>query len=273
MNKPSYGTPLLLMGTWIALGASACDKASTAVSDPPGYDDAAVLDTPLWSDSSRSIDVNCFGFFQGSMRFAAPREQLSAAQLSLLSAMRTVNAAPLCAEDGLDCQIAIVQGDGSTTTIESLEMDPDCGQPRKLVSFATFYPFVKTLGCHYAKDLTYASPPDAMPVLPDLRCYNGLFTAAAGNIIVVLQVDDPSIPRYLELDGCDQPGRLGKFLFAVADNDTGTTIATSDPVADPGVDHACARAAVTFPHAGLFNLTVSVAANPMPAGDFYLRFY
>jgi hypothetical protein len=184
-----------------------------------------------------------------------------------------VNAEPLCSSDGMDCQIVIVQGDGTSTTMESIDGDPDCGTPRKLISFRTFSPFEQTIGCHFAKDLTYATAPDAMPVSPDVRCYNGLFTAGAGNIAVDLKVDDPSVPRFLELDQCDQPGRVGKFLFAVADSDGTTTLAASAPVTDPGVDHACARVPVTFPHAGLFPLTVTVTGDPMPAGDFYLRFY
>jgi hypothetical protein len=232
-----------------------------------------VLDTPLWSDSSQSIDLTCFAYFQGSMRFAATRAQLSAEQLALLSGLRTVDAAPQCEEDGMDCQITIVQGDGQSVTMESTEGDPACGNPRKLISFETFEPFRQTIACQYAKDLTYATSPEATPVLPDVRCYNGLFEGGPGNIAVALQVDDPSIPRYIELDDCDQPGRMGDFLFAVSDSGGATTLGASSPPAGPGVDHTCAWLPITFPHAGLFGLTVSVTGSPMPAGDFYLRFY
>jgi len=48
---------------------------------------------------------------------------------------------------------------------------------------------------------------------------------------------------------------------------------TGAPVADAGPNHTCVAQDVTFPHTGQFSLSVVAAANIMPAGDFYLRFY
>jgi len=66
---------------------------------------------------------------------------------------------------------------------------------------------------------------------------------------------------------------VGMLAFTLFDSDGTTTLATGAPVADAGPNHTCVAQDVTFPHTGQFSLSVVAAANIMPAGDFYLRFY
>ena len=174
--------------------------------------------------------------------------------------------------DGFECSLSVAQADGSTTMMEAIDLDSACGQPRKLVSFASFEPFRKSLGCGYAKSLTFADPPQA--VRADERCFNGLFTAGQGDpISIILQIDDAVRTHRIELDGCAQPGRIGKFSFSLVDSDGTTVLGTSSVPADPGADGTCAALDQTFPHTGLFGLQIATEAGLLPAGDLSFRLY
>lgn len=228
---------------------------------------------PVWTATSKSLTGSCFGFFQGSMRFEATRDQLSPAQLDLASKLQTVDAVAGCPTDVTTCTVTVMQADGSSSTWDSLALDSACAQPRKVISFASFDPFVRSLGCRFAKDFTFGSAPARDPLTPDARCFNGLFTGGDTTAIAIqLGIDDAGPTRHIELDGCDQPSRQGDFTFTVLDSDGATVLGTSAPVADAGPNGTCARLDQVFPHTGSFGLNVAVAPT-MPAGDFYLRFY
>ena len=130
--------------------------------------------TAVWTEQSQIIDLGCFNFFSGSMRFSATRDQLSADQQALLSNLRSVDAAPGCLEDATSCQITVTDLAGSEIMMDAMEMDAGCGTARRVVSFQSLQPFLQSLGCQYAKNLTFGS---ANPVPADVRCFNGLFTA------------------------------------------------------------------------------------------------
>ena len=231
-------------------------------------------ETALWGPDSQSVDVTCFEYFQGSMRFRATRDQLSAEQLALLASLQTIDASDGCVADGMECTVTVTQANGGTMALDAIEGNPACGQPRKVISYLSFEPFRKTLGCQLAKNLTLAATGAPKPVPADPRCYNGLFTSsAAATIAVTLDVSDAATPHHLELDDCDQPGRASKLRFAVSDGADAIPLAVSTAPASAGADGTCASADLTFPHAGPFNLTVSVEGGAMPAGDFFLRFY
>lgn len=66
---------------------------------------------------------------------------------------------------------------------------------------------------------------------------------------------------------------MGKLTFSLFDSGGTTALATSTPVTDPGTNHACASLDYNFGQTGLFNLSVVVAPDMLPAGDFFLRFY
>jgi hypothetical protein len=228
--------------------------------------------SPIWSETSSSIQVACFQFFAGSMHFAATRDQLSAAQLAMLSNMRAIDAVPSCIEDVMECSLSIEQADASTFTIDAIETNSHCDNPRKVVSYDTFSPFLGSLGCQYAKNLTYGSPATT-PVRADARCFNGLFITDGATIRVGLEVDDATRAYRIELDSCVQPGRIGKLSFSLLDSDDVTVLGTSSAPADPGANGSCASVEQTFPHTGLFTLNVQVASGALPGGDLYLRFY
>ena len=232
-----------------------------AVVSPPG---------PLWTETSSSIDLTCSAFFQGSMRFAATRDQLSASQLDMLSRMTVVDGDPICIADGMGCSLTIVDA-AQTTMIDAIEDDSVCTNRRKVVSYETFNPFRTSLGCQYAKQAEIV--PQAVPVTADARCYNGLFTNGSdGAITVTLGVDDASSPHRIELDDCAQPGRAGNLSFTVLDSDGATILGSSAAPVDPGPDGTCAALDLTFPHSGGFALEVAVASGTTP-GDLYLRFF
>jgi hypothetical protein len=234
---------------------------------------AACGSDKIWNGSSKSIEVSCSSYSQGGMRFAATREQLSATQNDLASKMTTIEGASGCWSDVMSCSLSIAQGDGSTTMIDANETDSECGTGRK-VSFATFDPFRRSLGCQFSLDLTTGQPNAALPVRTDERCFNGLFMREAGGTIpVVLQVDDASVVRHIELDDCAQSGRVGKLSFAVFDSDASTVLGMSSVPPDPGPNGTCASLDQDFPRNGPFSLGVVVEPGVTPAGDLSLRFY
>jgi hypothetical protein len=273
--------------TFVALASVVSSGCATHDARPDGaVDDAAtVVDvnadivvaptpTTLWRQDSQTIDMSCFAFFQGSMRFRANRNQLTADQLALLSNLRAVDAKDECLEDGMECAITIVQADGQATKMDALAGDFNCGQPRQVIAYDTFLPFLHTVDCQHAKDLTFATLDRAKPISPDPRCYNGLFVGGGGGAIsVALDVPDATSPRHIELDWCDQPGRIDKLHFSVFESDGTTLLGSSVAPACPGVDGTCATLDLTFPHAGSFELGVAVDPGLTLAGDFFLRFY
>lgn len=249
---------------------AACGKNTLPSSPPPAL--------PVWTETSLSLEVTCSGFFQGSMRFVANRDQLSASQLDMLSRMTIIDGDPTCVSDLMGCSLTVIQADGSTTNIDAIEDDYVCDQPRKVVSYETFNPFRLSLGCQYAKELTLGhsiSGGSPAPVAADARCFNGLFMSGvdAATIPVTLQVDDASAPHQIELDDCAQVGRYGKLSFTVFDSDGVTVLGTSVFPQDAGGFGACAVLAQVFPRTGLFGLLIVVEADATPGGDFSLRFY
>jgi len=229
--------------------------------------DPAPTPSPIWSESSQSIEVSCSGYWIGSMHFVARRDQLSAAQLDMLSNLKVIDAPNYCVADVVGCSLSVRQADGTTTNMDAIDLNSVCGQPRKLVSYDSFEPFRQSLGCKYAKDTASA-------VTADERCFNGLFTAGTGDpISVSLQIGDTTRAHHIELDYCAQPGRIGKFSFSLLDSDGTTVLGASSVPADPGANQTCATLDLTFPHPGLFGLPIATEPGLLPAGDLYLRVY
>jgi hypothetical protein len=259
-----------MTGRQVALGSlcgllAACSSKPLDTTSPPG--------ARVWTETSSSIEVGCFGFFQGSMRFVATRDQLSPSQLDMLSRMTVVEGDPTCFSDYMGCTVTVGDANGITTAIDSNESNIVCDRPRQVVSWETFNPFRLGLGCQYAKDLTGFGPDPTAPVTPDARCFNGVFTSGTEDFITVtLGVDDTPPPYHIELDDCAQSGRLGKLWFTVFDSDGATVLGSSAAPADPGPDGTCAALQLTFSHSGGYPLEIGVAPDTLP-GDFSLRFY
>ena len=77
--------------------------------------------------------------------------------------MTVIDAVPGCVGDVMGCSLSVVQGDGSTRAISTNETDSACNTVREVVSFATFDPFRRSLGCQYAKDFDAAEQRPARP--------------------------------------------------------------------------------------------------------------
>src|SRR5436190_4344807 len=124
---------------------AACSSKPLDTTSPPG--------ARIWTETSSTLEVSCFGFFQGSMRFVATRDQLSASQLDMLSGMTVIDGAPTCFSDYMGCTVTVGDAEGRTTEIDANESDVVCDRPRRVVSWETFNPFRLGLGCQYAKEI------------------------------------------------------------------------------------------------------------------------
>jgi hypothetical protein len=283
MNLRRTGTwaILILQTCLLAPGAGCSTQKSEAGQDsgaPDASSDAVVITTgPIWTDQSRVIDVGCFAFFQGSKRVRATREQLTADQLAILAGLRLIPSQATCAEDTLSCSVAITAADGTVATYDTEQLDSTCGSTKQLIPFASFNPFLQSFPCTSAKQSVGVSADGGatlLPVPPDPRCYNGVFTAPPNTVQRLLVVDDPSVPRHIELDSCNGPYRSPGAVHPqlLAPDGTTTLSAPWMTVTDPGADGTCQTVDYTFPAAGAYVLTIDIDAG-FSAGDFFLRFY
>jgi hypothetical protein len=287
MNRRRSGTTALctLASCLLALGAACSTQKSQADQDsgvPDTSSDTVVTSGPIWTNDSRVIDVGCFAFFQGSKRIRATRDQLSADQLGILSSLMLIPPQAYCYADSNACSVAITAGDGTVATYHTEEFDSGCHTTTLVIPYASFSPFLESVPCLSAKQ-DLSGPADAgahLPsVIPDPRCYNGVFAAPPGTVQRLLVVDDPSIPRHLELDSCNDTRRLPAAVHPqlLAPDRTTTLPAPWMTVTDPGADGTCFRLDYTFPAAGDYVLSIDIDAGfidaGFTAGDFYLRFY
>jgi hypothetical protein len=272
---------LLTISGLLALGTACSTQKSEADQDsgaPDASSDTVVTTAPIWTDDSRAIDVSCFGFFQGSKRIRATRDQLSPDQLAILSGLRPIPPKSTCATDTFSCSVAITAADGTVATYDTDQLDSDCGSTKRLIPFASFNPFLQSIPCASAKQSAGFSPDGGETLLsisPDPRCYNGLFAAPPNPIQRLLVVDDPSIQRHLEFDSCNDTRRSPAVLHPQLLTPDGTTplpVVWVAVTTDPGPDGTCYRADYTFPAAGAYVLSIDLDAG-FTAGDFFLRFY
>jgi hypothetical protein len=224
---------------------------------------------PVWLPDSARIDVQCGGFWQGSMRFRADRAQLTSAELDLLGGLRTVAAGPACWADTLGCSLDVTDAAGHMTTYLALEEDANCGKGGTLVQFATLQPFLRALSCQYAHGSTATAP--ALP--RDARCWNGVFTSKPEVISRTLHVEQGQTTGQVELLDCASANRIGKLSFTIVDPSTGADVVAGTKVAATTADQPCVQATPTFPHEGDYTLQISVDAGFLPLGDFWARYY
>ncbi len=280
LNRGRFETIALLgiTGCLVALG-SACSSQKSGAGQDAGAPDASsdlVTTGVVWNDQSRAIDVGCFAFFEGSKRIRATRDQLTAEQLAILSNLVTTSPNNQCYEDTTACTVAITATDGTVATYRAEQFDSGCDQPGPMISFASLSPFLQAVPCLSAKQ-GLLGPADAGPitpsVVPDAICWNGVFASPPQTVQRLLVVADPSIPRHLELDSCNNqyrsPAQVHPQLLA-ADGVTSLSVGTT--VTDPGPDQTCWRLDYTFAAAGTYQLDIGLDQG-FEAGDFFLRFY
>jgi hypothetical protein len=274
-----------LTGCLLALAPACSTQQSDATHDsaaPDASPDAAITTGPIWTEESQAIDVTCSAYFLGSKRIRATRDQLSADQLGILSSLMLIPPQAYCYADSNACSVAITAADGTVATYHTEEFDSGCHTTTLVIPYASFSPFLESVPCLSAKQ-DLSGPADAgahLPsVIPDPRCYNGVFAAPPGTVQRLLVVDDPSIPRHLELDSCNDTRRLPAAVHPqlLAPDRTTTLPAPWMTVTDPGADGTCFRLDYTFPAAGDYVLSIDIDAGfidaGFTAGDFYLRFY
>ena len=270
-----------LLGCLLALGACSTQKSEADQDSgaPDASSDAVIITTgPIWTDQSRVVDVRCFAFFEGSVRIRATRDQLTADQLAILSGMTLIPPKDQCYEDTNACTVAISAADGTVATYATEATDSGCGSTKPVIQYASFDQFLHTVPCLAAKQAVYETADGGTnipPLVPDVRCYNGVFTAPPNTVQRLLVVDDPSTPRHVELDSCNDAQRSPALLHPQLLEPDGTTplpVVWSAVTGDPGADGTCYRADYTFAAAGAYVLRIDVDAG-FTAGDFYLRFY
>jgi hypothetical protein len=232
-----------------------------------------VVSSAVWTDQSRAIDVTCGGFYQGSKRIRATRDQLSAEQLDLLSALTLSTPEQQCILDGLSCGVAVTAADGRVATYISDESGA-CGQTRPKIPLRTLSLFLATVPCLFGNQ-TFTTTLDGgvipISVAPDARCFNGVATSHQPTTRFI-EVVDPSIPRHLELDACnDQTHSPSQVHPQLLGPDGQTALSAGMTVTDPGLDQTCWRLDYTFTTAGTYQLRISL--DPGFLNDIYLRFY
>jgi len=270
------------MACTMALTPACSTQKSDAEQDSGALDsssDAVMTGGPIWTAESQAIDVGCFGFFPGSERVRATREELSTDQLSILAALTLVPANKAqCVQDGISCSVAITAADGTVARYDSEQYDSGCNLTAPVIPYDSLTRFLQSVPCLSAKQgggLSADGSVTAPSLTPDVRCYDGVFTAPPDTVKRLLMVDDPSVPRHLELDSCNDGRRSPALLhpqLLAPDGTTPLPVVWVAVLTDPGPDGTCYRADYTFPAAGAYVLSIDVDAG-FTAGDFFVRFY
>lgn len=281
---------LLFLSLALALSCSSkSDPAPAAMSraaPPPASnattDGGVFVPIAPWKATSARIHLSSFGFFQGSMRYAKARVDLTVAQRQALEGLRTrPNAGSTNDGDNEMYSIDIVDNDGSTASyvasVDDILMSAAPGVGTIAVS--TLTPFLGTLTCAKSK-AAYAecvvAPGAAFPVSctatlgVDPGCENGVFTGSGcEDVWGVLQI--PAAGTYeLATVGCFE-----NVTVQVLDLDGTTILGTSAP----GTTPRCATLTQAFVAPGSYkvnlekrNATAACGPNAMGvAGDYYFR--
>jgi hypothetical protein len=262
------------------LGLTGCVLALSAACARPGHGETPDIDVPdpsrgaIWTDQSRAIDVSCYAYFPGGSRIRATRDQLSPEQLDMLAAMRLESPASQCFTDGSYCYIAVTAADGSMANYVS-DASGACKQTALNVPSLPLGQFLLTLPCKFANEAVETTADGGVTpssIVPDARCFNGVL-ASAPNATRLLVVDDPGIPRHLELDTCNgpnlSPAQVHPQLLAL---DGQTVLSEGTTVTDPGFDGTCWVLDYTFLATGRYPLSIGLDQG-YPSTDLYLRFY
>lgn len=216
-----------------------------------------------WAAQSRQVELTCGSFFEGSERFRATRDQLSAEQLALLGNLKIADANTKCEEDGFGCTLRITDDSGGQQSYVVDQDDAFCESHDIPLEYSSVDPFLKTVDCRMSK-----APADT--VGPDARCFQGLFFTGQP-FTEQLQVTDPAHTYHVEIDQCSDPSRAGKVsvqLFDASQN----LIGTGTPPSTPGPDGTCLQLDVTVPSAQTISMVVTPSSDFGP-GDYSFRFY
>ena len=257
-------------------GCGICTNASVTVDFP------AVPPGLVWDGHGESVSVTCGSPSAGSMSFEATRDQLSADQLGLLSAVTSLDQpAAGCVADGMDCRLSVHYSFPHPQGLWSARTgDGHCqGDASAVVSFATLDPFLQSLTCPYSKDLAAAAASASTADLPLLQpgqtCATNInVTAAGGTYRLALAVPAPtgaaaSQSRHLELDNCSDRQGSSRVVAQLYDPTGTVLLANAAPLIDSSWSQAIDYA---FAQAGTYILNVVVGPDTTPSQEIGIIF-
>jgi hypothetical protein len=244
-------------------GGSAGDPSAAGSAGEAGdAGSSSVLERP-WNEQSQHVELNCFAYFSGSMRFSADRAQLSEQQIQLLAGLRPAPANDQCWEDELGCQLAITSEGGEVIEYTADEKDALCNRSPAL-AFASVSPLLDSLGCKYAKE-------DASALSASSGCFHGFFASGSAVIEQQLALSEAHRTYHVELDRCSSSTRAGRVTLELRGADPDVPLAVGLPVAEPGPNGTCLafELEVQTPVTATLVITTTESFGP---GDFYLNF-
>jgi len=213
-----------------------------------------------WNGHSQHVELDCFGFFKGSMLFDANRAELSAEQLRLFNGLRQTQSNDECSADELGCGFAITNDSGEVTVYAADEYDEFCGATPAL-GYSTVQPLLDALGCKFA--LESAASLSASP-----GCFHGIHASTTAAVIhQQLSLSEADRSYHVELVHC----LSGTVTLELRGADPSVLLAVGMPVADPGPSGICATFDVEVQTPTTADLVITTTALS-DAVDFYLNF-
>ncbi|HYP75978.1 MAG TPA: hypothetical protein VER12_08490 [Polyangiaceae bacterium] len=232
-------------------GGRAGEAGAAGVAGEAGT--TGLIDHP-WNEHSQHLEVDCFGFFSGSMRFSAARADLSSEQLLALEKLEP-RPATGCSSDSLECNLVITDAQGDVTEFNGAEY-----------GFCDDYviPLTEELGCKFAK---YSAP--ALP--PSSGCLHGFYSSGARVIEQPLMLAEANRTYHVELDECSASTRSGRVTVSLRGDEPSPPLAVGMPVSDPGARGTCLAFDVEVQAPVTATLVITTTA-AFDAGDFYMNF-
>ena len=142
----------IIMFVSLGIWSSACAGGDAADVDNSALIDGRCPGGRPWTEASRAIEVRSFGYFTGSSKYVADREQLSETQLAALAQLCIIDTPKGPSADGVSHRISITDTDGKVTQYRAAQenaLDIDEGQAKDwtTLDIASLTPFLDTLSC------------------------------------------------------------------------------------------------------------------------------
>jgi hypothetical protein len=206
----------------------------------------------LWNEHSQHVELDCFGFFVGSMLFSADRAKLSRGQLQALENLSRIPPGN-CGSDGLGCNVAVTNDRGRVTHYDAIEH----GFCEEAIA-----PLRAELGCKLARE-------SADLLAPSTGCFHGLH-ASQGAVHQQLSLPEAHRSYRVELAYCAR----GSFTLELLGPDSSVPLAVGMPVIDPGGRGICIAldVEVEAPMIADLVITPTAAWDGGDNGDFLMSF-
>ncbi len=214
--------------------------------------DAGPLDAssgPVWTPTSRRIELSSFGYWQGSSGYAKDRADLTQEQLAALEGLGTTEPPTTVGADFTSYRIRILDEDGTFAEYRAAAgnvRDSDEGSAAGVlptIDIATLEPFLATFKCLSARQADGISRTSDTPIDPsgadmdkavrlpvDTGCINGVFVPYKCSDTIF--TFDVSAPATYDIVGGRCLEALGLRVYA---SDRKTLLAESSP----GTNESC----------------------------------